>query len=79
MYISLQTTLVAGRLKWPAFAELAHKLGYPGTDVSLGEAMTPIGHIYIQAVRLFRSKKPIVGAIHGAAGGTLFGPERLDK
>jgi len=34
-----------------------------------GEAMTPIGHIYIQAVRLFRSKKPIVGAIHGAAVG----------
>jgi enoyl-CoA hydratase/carnithine racemase len=29
-----------------------------------GEAMTPIGHIYIQAVRLFRSKKPIVGAIN---------------
>src|ERR1041384_5460997 len=34
-----------------------------------GGAMTPIGHIYIQAVRLFRSKKPIVGAIHGAAVG----------
>ena len=39
MYISLQSTLVAGRVKWPAFAELAHKLGYPGTDVSLHEAM----------------------------------------
>src|SRR6185436_10917298 len=39
MYISLQSTLVAGRVKWPAFAELAHKLGYPGTDVSLAEAM----------------------------------------
>jgi sugar phosphate isomerase/epimerase len=39
MYISLQSTLVAGRVKWPAFAELAHKIGYPGTDVSLGEAM----------------------------------------
>src|ERR1700682_4698445 len=34
-----------------------------------GEAMAPIGHLYIQAVRLFRSKKPIVGAIHGAAVG----------
>ena len=34
-----------------------------------GEAMQPIGHLYIQAVRLFRSKKPIVGAIHGAAVG----------
>jgi len=34
-----------------------------------GEAMQPIGHLYIQAVRLFRSKKPIVGAVHGAAVG----------
>src|SRR6185295_574120 len=34
-----------------------------------GEAMQPIGHLYIQAVRLFRSKKPIVGAIHAAAVG----------
>jgi len=39
MYISLQSTLVAGRVKWPAFAELAHQLGYPGTDVNLNEAM----------------------------------------
>ena len=39
MYISLQSTLVAGRLKWPEFAELAHQVGYPGTDVSLDEAM----------------------------------------
>ena len=34
-----------------------------------GEEMAPIGHLYMQAVRLFRSKKPIVGAIHGAAVG----------
>jgi enoyl-CoA hydratase/carnithine racemase len=34
-----------------------------------GEAMSPISHLYIQAVRLFRSKKPIIGAIHGAAVG----------
>src|SRR3982074_3060177 len=34
-----------------------------------GEAMQPIGHLYIRGVRLFRSKKPIVGAIHGAAVG----------
>jgi enoyl-CoA hydratase/carnithine racemase len=27
------------------------------------------GHLYIQAVRLFETKKPIVGAIHGAAVG----------
>lgn len=34
-----------------------------------GEASAPVSHLYIQAVRLFRSKKPIVGAIHGAAVG----------
>jgi sugar phosphate isomerase/epimerase len=39
MYISLQSTLVAGRVKWPAFAELAAKLGYPGTDVNVTEAL----------------------------------------
>jgi enoyl-CoA hydratase/carnithine racemase len=27
------------------------------------------GHLYIEAVRLFRTKKPMVGAIHGAAVG----------
>jgi enoyl-CoA hydratase/carnithine racemase len=32
----------------------------------------PIGHLYVEAVRLFRTKKPIVGAIQGAAiGGGL--------
>jgi enoyl-CoA hydratase/carnithine racemase len=32
----------------------------------------PINHLYVQAVRIFRNKKPIVGAIHGAAiGGGL--------
>jgi enoyl-CoA hydratase/carnithine racemase len=34
-----------------------------------GEASSPVSHLYMQAVRLFRSKKPIVGAIHGAAVG----------
>lgn len=34
-----------------------------------GEATQPISHLYMQAVRLFRSKKPIIGAIHGAAVG----------
>src|SRR5262249_44205267 len=27
------------------------------------------GHLYVEAVRLFRVAKPMVGAIHGAAGG----------
>jgi enoyl-CoA hydratase/carnithine racemase len=34
-----------------------------------GEAMAPIAHLYTHAVRLFRSTKPIIGAIHGAAVG----------
>jgi enoyl-CoA hydratase/carnithine racemase len=34
-----------------------------------GEASSPVSHLYMQAVRLFRSRKPIVGAIHGAAVG----------
>ena len=34
-----------------------------------GEQQQGVGHLYIEAVRLFRTKKPIVGAIHGAAVG----------
>jgi enoyl-CoA hydratase/carnithine racemase len=34
-----------------------------------GEAAQPVQHLYMEAVRLFRTKKPIVGAIHGAAVG----------
>ena len=34
-----------------------------------GEEASPVDHLYMQAVRLFRSKKPIVGVIHGAAVG----------
>jgi enoyl-CoA hydratase/carnithine racemase len=34
-----------------------------------GEAMSPIAHLYTHAVRLFSAKKPMVGAIQGAAVG----------
>ena len=34
-----------------------------------GEQAQPVGHLYIEAVRLFRFGKPIIGAIHGAAVG----------
>src|SRR3974390_3742654 len=27
----------------------------------------PINHLYVQAVRIFRNKKPFVAAVHGAA------------
>jgi enoyl-CoA hydratase/carnithine racemase len=35
-------------------------------------ANLPINHLYVQAVRIFRNRKPIVAAVHGAAiGGGL--------
>lgn len=39
MYIALQSTLTAGRVPWPEFARLAHKAGFPGTDVNLTQAL----------------------------------------
>jgi enoyl-CoA hydratase/carnithine racemase len=36
-------------------------------------ANLPINHLYVQAVRIFRNKKPIVAAVHGAAIGGGFG------
>ena len=33
----------------------------------------PINHLYVQAVRIFRAKKPFVAAVHGAAIGGGFG------
>src|SRR4051794_2845470 len=36
------------------------------------DSLGPINHLYMQAVRIFRAKKPIVAAVHGAAiGGGL--------
>jgi enoyl-CoA hydratase/carnithine racemase len=34
-----------------------------------GEQANPVQHLYTEAVRLFRTRKPIIGAIHGAAVG----------
>src|SRR3984893_15301025 len=55
-----------------------------GANFGLGKQLTPegrrpdelpqsrVGHLYVEAVRLFRTKKPIVGAIQGpAVGGGL--------
>src|SRR5260370_7367310 len=33
-----------------------------------------VGHLYMEAVRLFRIKKPIIAAVHGAAVGGGLGP-----
>jgi enoyl-CoA hydratase/carnithine racemase len=34
-----------------------------------GEQALPVQHLYMEAVRLFRTRKPIVAAVHGAAVG----------
>src|ERR1700724_540672 len=34
-----------------------------------GEQAQPVAHLYTEAVRLFRTKKPIIAAVHGAAVG----------
>ena len=39
MYISLNSTLTGGKVRWPEFARLAAKTGYGGVDVSLQAAM----------------------------------------
>ena len=39
MYASMNGALFNWKLGWPEFAHLAAKVGYPGTDVSLGSAM----------------------------------------
>lgn len=39
MYLSLNPTIVNGRVGWPEFARLAAKVGFPGVDVDLGACM----------------------------------------
>jgi sugar phosphate isomerase/epimerase len=39
MFLSLNSVLLSGRAGWPAFPELAAKVGYPGCDVMLDPAM----------------------------------------
>ncbi|MGC2660494.1 MAG: sugar phosphate isomerase/epimerase family protein [Bryobacteraceae bacterium] len=39
MYLSLNSVLIGGRVPWPDFAQLAARVGYPGTDVMLKPAM----------------------------------------
>jgi sugar phosphate isomerase/epimerase len=39
MFLALNSVLISGRVKWPEFARLAAKVGFPGTDVALAPAM----------------------------------------
>jgi enoyl-CoA hydratase/carnithine racemase len=44
----------------------------PGEQHDPASSLGKISHLYIEAVRIFRNKKPIVAAVHGAAiGGGL--------
>ena len=40
MYLSLNNILVAGRVPWPEFAQLAARVGFRGVDVKLDAAMS---------------------------------------
>jgi sugar phosphate isomerase/epimerase len=39
MFLALNSVLISGRVKWPEFARLAAKVGFPGADVALAPAM----------------------------------------
>jgi sugar phosphate isomerase/epimerase len=39
VYLSLNPTVVAGRVPWPDLARLAARVGFPGVDVELSSAM----------------------------------------
>jgi sugar phosphate isomerase/epimerase len=39
MFLALNSVLISGRVKWPEFARLAARTGFPGTDVMLAAAM----------------------------------------
>lgn len=40
MFLALNSVLLNGRVKWPEFARLAARTGFPGTDIMLAAAMT---------------------------------------
>lgn len=40
MYLSLNSTLVSGRVAWPEFARLAARVGFRGVDVKLDPALS---------------------------------------
>ena len=39
MFLSLNSVLLQGRVRWPDFARLAAQMGFPGTDIMLRPAM----------------------------------------
>lgn len=61
MYISLQSTLTAGRVPWPEFARLAAKVGFLGTDVDLGKAQAAGLEATMALLAQTRLKPAVVG------------------
>jgi enoyl-CoA hydratase/carnithine racemase len=54
------------------FGDPARQEGEARTKAAPADNLGPINHLYIEAVRIFRARKPIVAAVHGAAiGGGL--------
>lgn len=61
MYVALNGTLTAGRVQWPAFAELAAKAGYLGVDVNLASAMQAGAEATTGLLARLRLKPAVVG------------------
>jgi sugar phosphate isomerase/epimerase len=61
MYISLNGTLVTGKVKWPEFAQLASRLGYGGTDVNLNAAMKEGEEATRQLLKELKLQPAVVG------------------
>jgi enoyl-CoA hydratase/carnithine racemase len=54
------------------FGDPARQEAEARTKAAPADNLGPINHLYIEAVRIFRARKPIVAAVHGAAiGGGL--------
>lgn len=61
MYLSLNGTLVAGRVPWPEFARLAAQVGFPGVDL----ALTPAMHAGLEATRSLLEQLKLTPAVAG--------------
>ncbi len=59
MYLALNSVLVSGRVKWPEFARLAAKVGFPGVDVMVETAMAE----GVQATRSLLSELKVRPAV----------------
>jgi sugar phosphate isomerase/epimerase len=61
VYLSLNSTLVAGRVPWPEFARLAARVGFPGVDVSTSGAIKE----GLEATRALLKQLKVTPAIAG--------------